>query len=286
MSAGPMEAGGLGMAVSVREGSPLARLRRHVRSAGVWIELVRNLAVRDVETRYKHSVLGLYWAIVNPLLSSFIYSFVFGTLLHSGATEGQSYVVFILTGFTFWNLFATGLGSATVSVSGSAALLAKLYFPRVVLPTAAVLARLIDFLFSLGVLAVFVLGYRVPVHWTVFWLAPLLLLELVFALGMGLLLSAVNVLYRDITQILTLVLMVWIWVAPVMISPSGHSAWIRAVFMLDPMGGIIQAERVMIYTGHLTAPASLWSAVAWAGFVLLAGLTVFKRIEPLFAEVL
>lgn len=261
-------------------------LRRWYGAATVWLELIRNLAVRDVETRYKHSILGLYWAIVNPLLSAFIYSFIFGVLLHSGTTGGQPYVVFILTGFTFWNLFANGLNSATTSVTGSAALLAKLYFPRIVLPTAAVLARLIDFLFSLTILAVFVAIYRVPVHWTVFWLIPLVGLELVFAWGMGFLLSALNVLYRDVTQLLGLVLMVWTWLAPVMISVQGRAMWIRTIFLLDPMGGIIQAQRDLIFSGRLTSPSSLFAAVTLTAFVFVAGLTVFKRVEPLFSEVL
>lgn len=261
-------------------------VQRRLAAARVWIELIRNLAVRDVETRYKHSILGLYWAIINPLLSAFIYSFVFGTLLHSGTSDGQPFVVFILTGFTFWNLFANGLLSASGSVTGSAALLAKLYFPRVVLPTAAVLARMIDFLFSLAVLAVFIAGYGVAVHWTLVFLAPLLLLELVFAWGLGFLISALNVLYRDVTQLLNLVLMVWIWLAPVMVAVNGRAEWLQSLFLLDPMGGIIQAERDMLFTGHLTSPVSLWSAIAWTLFVFFAGLSLFKRIEPAFSEVL
>ena len=263
-----------------------ARLERRFASTRVWLELVRNLAVRDVETRYKHSLLGLYWALINPLLMAAIYSFVFGTILHTGSSAGQPYVVFLLTGLTFWNLFANGMMSAATSVTGSAALLAKLYFPRVVLPTASVLARLIDFLFSLSILAVFIAAYRIPIHWTLFWLVPVLLIELTFALGMAYLVAALNVLYRDMTQIIGLVLMIWVWVSPVMIAVNGHAAWIEAVFLLNPVGGIIQAERDLLFTGHLTSGPSLWSAAAWALFIFFAGLTAFKRVEPLFAEVM
>ena len=119
--------------------------------ASLWFELTRNLAVRDVEIRYKHSLLGLYWALINPLITAAIFAFVFGVILHA-TSKPLPYVVFLLTGLTFWNLFGNGLTSATLSVTGSAALLAKLYFPRVVLPTASVLARLIDFAFSAIVL--------------------------------------------------------------------------------------------------------------------------------------
>jgi ABC-2 type transport system permease protein len=155
-----------------------------------------------------------------------------------------------------------------------------------VLPTAAILARLIDFLFSLGVLGVFVAAYRIPIHWTLFWLIPIISLQLVFTWGMGFLAASLNVLYRDVTQLIALLLMVWVWVAPVMVSSSGHALWIRSIFLLDPMGGLIQAERDVIFSGHLTSPVSLWSAAAWAVFVFFGGLTTFKRIEPLFSEVL
>ena len=116
-------------------------------SLRIWLELIRNLAVRDVETRYKHSLLGLYWAIINPLVMALIFSFLFTVIFHA-SSKPIPYVVFLLTGLTFWNLFANSLMSATGSIAGNAALLSKLYFPRVVIPTAAVMARFIDFLFS------------------------------------------------------------------------------------------------------------------------------------------
>ena len=127
-------------------GRVLSRVRQRWASLALWLELIRNLAVRDVETRYKHSLLGLYWAIVNPLVTAAIFSFVFGVLFKAGdSTKPIPYVVFVVTGLTFWNFFGNGVGSATTSITGSASLLAKIYFPRVVMPTAAVLARLIDF---------------------------------------------------------------------------------------------------------------------------------------------
>lgn len=109
--------------------------------------------MRDVETRYKHSLLGLYWAIINPLVTAAIFGFVFGVIFHA-TSKPIPYVVYLLSGLTFWNFFTNGLMSATVSVSGNAALLAKIYFPRVVLPTASILARLIDLGFSALVLVV------------------------------------------------------------------------------------------------------------------------------------
>lgn len=263
-------------------------LQRRWESLLRWLELVNNLAVRDVETRYKHSLLGLYWAFINPLVTASIFGFVFGVIFKQGASSSypMGYVVFLLSGLTFWNFFGNGVMSATGCITGSAALLAKLYFPRVVLPTAAVMARLIDLGFSLVVLAVVVVIYRVPLHWTAIGVIPLVVIEIVFTLGVGYAAAALNVLYRDMTQIIGLVLMVWMWASPVMYAISGAPGELQKVLLLNPMGGILQAQRDLLFTGRLTDPSGLWSAVAWSAFTFVGGLALFKRLEPLFAEVM
>lgn len=261
------------------------RVLRRMRSLVLWIELIRNLAVRDVEVRYKHSLLGLYWAILNPLVTAGIFGFVFGVIFH--ASSGSiPYVVFLLTGLTFWNLFANGLMTATGCITGNASMLAKIYFPRVVLPTASVLARFIDFMFSLLVLLVFILLYRVPVHWTALWVLPLLGLQVAFTLGIAYLFAALNVLYRDMTQLVGLVLMIWMYLSPVMYAASSLNSTLQGLLLMNPMGGILQAERDLIFVGHVTQAPFLWSAAAWASLAFIGGLAVFKRVEPLFAEVM
>jgi ABC-type polysaccharide/polyol phosphate export permease len=263
-------------------------LHRRWLSLAQWLELMRNLAVRDVETRYKHSLLGLYWAIVNPLVTAAIFAFVFGVIFGAGSSSSyhMPYVVFLISGLTFWNFFGNGVMSATGSITGSAALLAKLYFPRVVLPTASVIARLIDFGFSTIVLAAFVVAYRVPVHWTTIWVVPVLMLEILFTFGISYLTASLNVLYRDMTQLVGLLLMVWMYLSPVMYATNGASATLQDILLLNPMGAMLQAERDLIFGGSLTAAPFLWLAGAWTAFVFVAGLLVFKRIEPLFAEVM
>ena len=250
-----------------------------------WLELTRNLAVRDVETRYKRSLLGLYWALINPLVIAAIYGFVFKVIFHA-SSKPIPYPVFLVTGITFWNFFANGLMSATVSVSGNASLLAKLYFPRVVLPTAAVLARLIDFLFSVVILLIFILIYHVPIYWTSIWLLPLLLLQMMFTFGIGYILAALNVLYRDMNQLIGLLIMVWIYFSPVMYSITAASPGVKDVLLINPMGAIIQAERDVIFMGRLTEPIFLWTATAWSALAFVGGLVLFKKTEPLFSEVM
>lgn len=264
---------------------PASRWLVRVRDLSRWLELTRNLAVRDVETRYKHSLLGLYWALINPLAIAAIYGFVFGVIFHA-KSGSVPYPVFLLTGLTFWNFFGNGLMSATASVSGNAALLAKIYFPRVILPTAAVLARLIDFLFSLAILVIFIMIYHVPVHWTAFWVIPLLGLQVALTLGVGYMLAGLNVLYRDMNQLIALLLMVWIYFSPVMYAVTGASPTIQDVLLMNPMGAILQSERDLIFAGHLTEPVYLWAAAGWTALAVVGGLALFKRIEPLFAEVM
>jgi ABC-2 type transport system permease protein len=250
-----------------------------------WYELIRNLAVRDVEIRYKHSLLGLYWALINPLVMAVIYSFVFGTIFH--AKSGPiPYVVFLLTGLTFWNLLNNGLMSATGSVTGNAQLLAKLYFPRVVLPTASILARLIDFGFSFVILIGFILAYRVPLHWTALFIPLILVPQVVFALGLGFLCAALNVLYRDVSQLIGLVLLMWMYLSPVMYRASQLPANLQAIVYFNPMGSFMEVDRNLMFKGTLGDPTYLWSILIWTLFTYAFGLRIFKKIEPLFAEVL
>ncbi|MCY0907999.1 MAG: ABC transporter permease [Sulfobacillus thermotolerans] len=249
------------------------------------MELTRNLAVRDVETRYKHSILGLYWAIINPLVTAGIFGFVFGVIFHE-SSKPIPYVVFMLTGITFWNFFANGIMSAVGSVSGNASLLAKIYFPRIVLPTAAVLARFIDFLFSLGVLIVFIILYDTPIHWSTLWIPALLILQVLFTLGIGYLVAALNVLYRDINQLMGLLLLVWMYFSPVMYPVTNLKPSLRSILLMNPIGSILQMERDVIFTGHLQYPQFAYSALAWTAFVFIAGIRVFRHIEPMFSEVM
>lgn len=252
---------------------------------GLWVELTRNLASRDVETRYKHSLLGLYWAIINPLLTAGIFSFIFGVLFHV-ETKPIPYVVFYLAGLTFWNFFANGVMSSVGSVSGSGSLLAKIYFPRIILPTAAVLARFIDFMFSLLVLGVFIVIYRVPIQWTTLWLPVILMMQVFFTLGIGYIVAALNVLYRDVTQLMGLLLMVWLYFSPVMYRISGVPSSLQTILLMNPVGTMIELERNVIFTGHLLHPEYLWEAVAWTAWIFMGGITLFKRMEPLFAELM
>jgi ABC-2 type transport system permease protein len=136
------------------------------------------------------------------------------------------------------------------------------------------------------VVAVFILIYRTPVHWTAIWIVPIVALQVLFTLGIGYLVASVNVLYRDMTQLIGLVLMIWMWLSPVMYALDSVPAPIRHVLLMNPLGAVVQAERELLFTGYVTNLSSLWVAAFWACVAFVGGLAVFNRIEPLFAEVM
>src|SRR5712692_12113330 len=183
--------------------------------AALWArrELVATLAVRDVRARYQQSILGVYWTVVNPLATAAVFTVVF-SIIAQVPVGGTPYAAFVLGGLVPWSFFANALVNATNSLVGMAGLLTKVAFPREILPLAAVLARLVDLGISLGVLLLIMAWYRVPLSWTLLLLPLPLAIELAFLLGLGFLLSAANLFYRDVAQLLTVVLSLWIFLTP------------------------------------------------------------------------
>ncbi len=253
--------------------------------SNIWIELTRNLAVRDVEYRYKHSALGLYWALINPLLTATIFGFVFAVIFHANS-KPLPYPIFLLTGLTFWNFFANSVMSAMTSITGNGALLAKIYFPRIVLPTASVIARSIDFMFSMVILLLFILLYHVPIAWTIIWVPVIFILQIIFTLGISYVVASLNVFFRDMSQLMGLVLMVWVYLSPVMYSLRTQNPMLQDILWLNPMGTYIEMERNLMFDGHLSHPLFLIPAVGAALFSFVIGKIVFNRLEKMFAEVM
>jgi len=249
-------------------------------------DLISGLALRDVKMRYQLSILGLYWAVLNPLLMAIIWSFVFSTILGAKGMEGVPYVVFLFCGMTFWNLFANSLNTATTSLTGNASLLSKLYFPRVILPTASVLARVVDFCFSMIVLIIFMLAYHVHPSSRVVLIPLFLVIELIFTLGMAYIVASLNVLYRDVGQMIQLILLLWMYLSPVFYPIQHIPANIRRYFILNAVGELVGLQSSVILGGQFPGwHVAFYAAIISVG-VFTAGITVFHRLEPLFAEVM
>lgn len=266
--------------------------------------LLRNLVARDLKVRYKNSLLGVVWSLLNPLLMMVVFTLVFGVL---AGDDIRQYSVFFLVGLLPWNFFNGALLGATLSITSNEALIKKVYFPREVLPLASILSNLVNFSIALIVLVAFLYatGLGLTVH--ALWVIPLLITQIIFTLGLGLLLGSLQVFYRDVMMILDVAMLAWFFLTPVMYSLSrfGTTTEIlglelvpeQLIRWLNPMASIIDGYRTVlwgiIFPGGITSegpaamdPLYLLRTFVTAVIVLLVGYFVFARTEHLFGETL
>ncbi len=247
-------------------------------------ELLYFLTWRDVQVRYKQTALGVAWAVLQPLLTMLIFSVVFGRLANL-PSDGLPYPVFSFAALLPWQLFSGALTRAGTSLVGSANLLTKVYFPRLIIPFSAVAAGLVDFAIAFLVLIVLLAYYGITPGVEILWVPVLVLFALASALAVGLWLSALNVKYRDVQHLIPFLVMAWMYASPVAYSanlvPSGP--W-RLVYALNPMTGVIQGFRWALTGGPAPGQMILVSAVVVI-VLLVGGLFYFRRMERVFADV-
>ena len=247
-------------------------------------ELIYFLTWRDIKVRYKQATLGIAWAVLQPLMTMVIFTVIFGTLLKT-PSQGIPYPLFSLSALLPWQLFASALQRSSTSLVGNANLLTKIYFPRLAIPLASIFAALVDFLISFVVLIGVMIYYRYMPGWNALWLPLLVLLALLTALAVGLWLSALNVQYRDIQQIVPFLIQVWMYASPIVYPietiPAGIWRWL---YSLNPMVGVIQGFRWALLGG--TPPdLTLVISVAMVLILLVSGLYYFRRMEKTFADI-
>ncbi|HLH73665.1 MAG TPA: ABC transporter permease [Chloroflexota bacterium] len=253
--------------------------------AAIWArrELVSTLALRDVRARYQQSILGVYWTVLNPLATAAVFTVVF-SLIAQVPVGVTPYAVFVFCGLVPWNFFANSLNNATGSLVGMAGLLTKVAFPREILPLAAIAARLVDLLISFGVLLVIMLWYRVPFHWTIVLLPIPIVIELAFLIGLGLLLSAANLFYRDVSQLLGVILSLWIFLTPVVYPIERVPRRLREIIELNPLTPVVSGFRQLAIDGQFPEAGPLIISALVSLVTLGLGYAIFKWLEPLFAE--
>ncbi len=247
-------------------------------------ELIYFLTWRDIKVRYKQAVLGIGWALLQPVLTTLISSLIFGLWLKVDS-DGLPYPVFVLSALLPWHLFSNSLQKSSISLVGNANLITKIYFPRIIIPIASVLAVLVDFVISLIVLLLTMLVYRIVPTWRVLWIFPLTLLAVLAALAVGLWLSALNVQYRDVQQMVPFLVQIWMYASPIVypISTIPEGA-IRYIYSLNPMVGVVQGFRWAMFGGSPPDMTLLVSTVAVL-VLFLSGLFFFRRMEKTFADV-
>jgi lipopolysaccharide transport system permease protein len=248
-------------------------------------DLLFFLVWRDLKVRYQQTILGATWAILQPLLTVGIFSLVFGRLA-SMPSDGLPYPLFCFTGLVIWNFFMHGVVNATSSVVASQQLVQKVYFPRLVIPLATVLAGLVDFAITFVFLLVVMLAYGVVPGPYILVAVPLLGVTLAAALGVGSMLAAFNVRFRDVRHITGVLSQIWLFATPIVYPASLVPEQWRALTAINPMVGMVEGFRwAILRTGDFPWDLIAISTVS-ALFLLMMGLLVFRRMESSFADVI
>jgi len=196
-------------------------------------ELIFFLTWRDIKVRYKQAALGITWAVIQPVLTAVVTTFVFSRGLNV-QTGDIPYPLFMLSAYLPWHLFQNSLTRSSGSLVQNANLLTKIYFPRVIIPLASVMAAMVDFLISLLILVVVMVAYKVPVTLHIFWIIPFTFLAILSALAVGLWFSALNVRYRDVQQMVPFIAQIWLYMTPVLYH---HQPGLEVRLQPEPHGG-------------------------------------------------
>ncbi|MEZ4726550.1 MAG: ABC transporter permease [Caldilineaceae bacterium] len=247
-------------------------------------ELLYFLTWRDMKVRYKQTVLGAAWAIIQPFFTMVVFSLFFGRLAGI-PSDGIPYPIFAYAALVPWSFFASGLNNSANSLVGSANLLKKVYFPRLAIPISTVLAGVIDFVLAFVVLLGMMLFYGMVPTVNIVWLPLLLLLALATALGVGLWLSALNVQFRDVRYTIPFLTQFWMFATPIAYPSSLLPEPWRTLYGINPMVGVVEGFRwALLGTETAPGPMIIVSALAAVG-LLVSGAYYFRRMEKSFADV-
>jgi lipopolysaccharide transport system permease protein len=246
-------------------------------------ELIYFLIWRDIKVRYKQTVLGAAWAIIQPLFTMAVFAVFFGHLAKI-PSDGVPYPMFAYAALVPWTFFANALTQASNSLVGSAGLITKVYFPRLVVPLASVLSGIVDLVLAFGVLLLLMVAYGVGVSARLLWVPVFVVLTVTAALAVSLWLSALNVKYRDVRYTVPFLTQVWLFATPVAYPSSLLPEPWRTLYGLNPMVGVVEGFRwAMLNTG--SAPGSIFLVSSLASLLfLLLGAHYFRRVEGTFAD--
>jgi len=292
------------------------KVLRHLRELWQYRELIRNMVVRDLKVRYRSSILGVAWSWLNPLLMMIVYTIFFTIAMRDNSIP--YYPVFLLCGLLSWNFSSDSILQATGSIVGNAHLIKKVYFPREVLPISVVLSNLVNLFIALPIFFGLALASGAPLSWYALLLPVTILIQVVFTTGLALLLATLNVFYRDTQHILSVIMLAWFFLTPIIYSidtvpaeawftssttgigiavlyssedipaeatllgkPVQVQLWLRR---LNPMASIIASYRDLLYRGEPTGLDFLLRTSVVALVMLVVGYLVFLRYSPRFGE--
>lgn len=255
----------------------------NLRDLWIYRELVYFLTWRDIKVRYKQTVLGALWAILQPLINMVVLGIIFGNFAQM-STEGYPRTIFTFSALLPWGLFSKALSDAGRSMLSNRSMITKIYFPRLIIPLSSVLGGVVDFLIAFVVLLGMMILYRVAPTPQVWTLPLFLLLAVITALGVGLWLSALNVNYRDVGYVLPFLTQLWLLITPVAYSSTEVPSQWQLVYALNPMVGVVEGFRWALL-GTETGPGMMLAvSTAIALVILISGLYYFRYMERTFAD--
>lgn len=248
-------------------------------------DLLFTWTLREVKIRYKQSMVGGLWAILQPLILMIVFTLVFSFLARV-PTDGIPYPIFSYSALLPWTFLATSISFAVPSLVNNITLVTKIYFPREILPLASVGAAFFDLAIASTIFLVLMMIYRIPLSPMFAWLPLLLLIQITLTLGIVLLLAAVNVFYRDIRFIIPLGTQIWLYATPIIYPVTLVPEWLRPIYMLNPMAGLIESYRRVILLGQPPVWQHIVLSAIVAIILFLVGYVYFKRSERLFADLI
>ncbi|MCB9437114.1 MAG: ABC transporter permease [Anaerolineales bacterium] len=257
----------------------------HLKEVWAYRELLYFLTWRDIKVRYKQTVLGAAWAIIQPFFTMVVFSLFFGNLAQI-PSDGVPYPIFSYTALVPWTFFAAALGASSNSLVGSANLIKKIYFPRLVIPISSVISGSVDFLLAFAVLLIMMLVFGIFPTANVIFLPFLLLLAVMTSLGIGLWLSAMNVQFRDVRYTVPFITQFWLFATPIAYPSSLiEDDLLRTIYGINPMTGVVEGFRwALLGTDTAPGPIIIVSFLA-ATLLLVSGMFYFRRMEKTFADV-
>jgi lipopolysaccharide transport system permease protein len=250
-------------------------------------ELFQVLAWRDISVRYKQTVIGAAWALIRPFLTMVVFTVLFGKLIKLPSDGTAPYALMVFAGMLPWSFFSTALSDSSGSLIGNANLISKVYFPRLIVPIAAVMVALVDLLVSFAILGGLMVWYRFLPGWEILLLPVFVAIAFMVSLGIGVWITALNVKYRDFRYVIPFILQLGLYVSPVGFSLSIIPEQWRLLYSLNPLVGVIDGFRWCLLGGEsqLYLPG-LWMSISVTAFFLWLGIHRFRKMERSFADLI
>jgi len=247
-------------------------------------DLIWELTLREIKARYKQSFLGFFWVVLNPFFQMLILSFVFSKILRFG-NLGVPYPIFLYAGLLPWTFLSNSLNASLNSLSSNASLIKQIYFPREILVLSTILAKAFDFFLSFGVFLLLMIFFKVPFTFFMLFFFPIFFLQFLFVFGIGLVLAAFNLFYRDVQYLFNLILTLWFYLTPVIYAPEFFPERYRFIFKFNPMAVFINAYRKVLLGGDFPKFSSLFVGFIISTLVFFIAYKIFKKLEGIMADV-